>query len=132
MSEGVSFRTVHRAWEALKSTLEYLHLTEFVLHVSHSDVFSLLILAFTCPQGWIAISSVAAAWSLWLKLHRPRQEGTGMNATDQGTNRELPAPPTHEPAALTIVAPSVLQSLAELAQQGVGVKIVIELTPPER
>ena len=51
-----------------------------------------------------------------------------MDDHEKEETREL-VPPTAEAGELTIVAPNVSQNLADLARQGIGVKITIELKP---
>ncbi len=129
MREGVSLKRVKRAWKALKDTLEYVHLTDFLLHVSHSDALALLILAFTRPLGWLAIVFLALVWSYWLKRQISQEEVLRMDDKKD----ERPALPVAkvEAAEVTITAPNVPQNLVDLAKQGIGSKITItiELKP---
>jgi hypothetical protein len=131
MREGVSLKRVKRAWDTLKSVLEYLHLTEFLLHVSHSDTLALLVLAFTRPAGWAAIGVLAVLWSVWFKVRNSQEEVLRMDDHEKDEKQELP-PPAVVPAELTIPAPNVPQNLADLARQGIGVKITIELKPRQK
>jgi hypothetical protein len=127
MREVVSSKRVKRAWDNTKRGLEFLHLTEFLLHLSRSDALALLILALTRPVGWGAIGFLAVVWSVWFKV-RNSQEVRRMDDHEKEETREL-VPPTAEAGELTIVAPNVSQNLADLARQGIGVKITIELKP---
>ncbi len=55
-----------------------------------------------------------------------------MDDQEKEVKQELPVP-TAEPAELPIATPDVSQNLADLARQGIGVKItIIELKPAAR
>ncbi|MDP9194438.1 MAG: hypothetical protein M3P06_22290 [Acidobacteriota bacterium] len=116
----------------MKSALEHLHLTDFLLHVSHSDALALLILALTRPAGWVAIGVLAVLWSVWFRVRKSQEEVLHMDDQEKEVKQELPVP-TAEPAELPIATPDVSQNLADLARQGIGVKItIIELKPAAR
>ena len=130
--EGVSLTRVKRAWKTVKSVLEYLHLTDFLLHVSHSDALALLILAFTRLAGWVEIGVLAVLWYVWFRARKSQEEVLHMHDQKKEEKQEFPVP-TVEPAELPIATPNVSQNLADLARQGIGVKItIIELKPAAR
>jgi hypothetical protein len=60
--EGVSKKEVKRVWDAVRGGLEYLHLTDFLLHLSHSDALAIVILILTRPDGWLGIALLTALW----------------------------------------------------------------------
>lgn len=69
---GVSIESVRSLWKTLKSTLEYAHLLEFILHAGHSDVFVLLLFALKWPLGWMLVGCFAAAY-MYLRLRKSRK-----------------------------------------------------------
>ena len=107
--------------------LEYAHLSQFLLHLAHSDVLALLILTFTRPAGWVALGLVAILWSIWFTLRMTQEEVVRMEDCEKGEGQAQEAAAA-EPE-LMIAAQNVPQNLAELARQGIGVKITIELKP---
>lgn len=126
----VSMERLMRPWSTFKSALEYLHLTEFLLHLGQSDALALLILAFTRPAGWVGVAILAALWSVWLTV-QPDKEVPQMVHNEKEQAAELPAAKL-DPAEITLPTPNIPQNLVDLAKQGICVKITIELKPAAR
>jgi hypothetical protein len=125
--EGVSPKRVRRVWEAVRGGLEALHLTDFLLHVSHSDALALLILILTRPDGRLGMALLAVFW-FWFKVRRSAQEAV-MN---RDAKQKVEVPTDAPPVEVLIPTPNVPQSLVDLAKQGLDVTITIRLKSAAR
>ena len=123
--ECVSSRRLERAWKALKEGLDGVHFAEFLLQIPHSEVLALLVTVIASPQRWLVGALIAAGWT-WCFRKRPWEEVAPVNDNvEKEQDCPIPEPPLGE---LTFATPSV-QNLLDLAKQGIGVKITIELKP---
>lgn len=127
MTDAAPLRILHRTLETVKNTLEYLHLTEFLLHVSQSEVMSLLLVAVTSSPGWTIFSAMAVVGLMWT---RGRDEGKRARADTEAPSGAVVTKQEHRELA-TVVA-DVPRALRDFVGQGVSVRIVIELTPEPR
>lgn len=127
--EGVSVKRVKRVWTAFKETLTEIHLVEFILHVPHSELLALVMVAIARPEGWMVIGFLAAGLTWWLTSRRSQE--VVMDEHDADKRQERPVGQVPSPV-LTFGAPNVPQNLVDVAKQGIGVKITIELLPLDR
>lgn len=127
--EGVSVKRVKRALRAFKETLAEIHLVEFILHVPHSELLALVMVAIARPQGWVAIGFLAAGLTWWLRSRRSQE--VVMDEHEADKRQESPVDQVQS-GDLTFLAPTVPQNLVDVAKQGIGVKITIEIMPAGR
>lgn len=122
--EGLSSKRIRRKWQAVKTALEDIHLIHFVLHFPDTEVLALFLVTVASPWAWVGVV-VLAAW-IWRRLWRA-QSLVRMNG--HKTKKRHPAARKHSPRNRAITAPDVPRPLADLAREGIGVKITIELKP---
>jgi len=120
--EGVPKKAIERVLVAVRAGLEYLHLTDFLLHVSHSDALALVFLILARPDGWLGIALLAALWWLWFKVRPSGQEVR----VDLDTEK-VEVSTARQPVEVGIPTPNVPQGLVDLAKQGLDVTITIRL-----
>lgn len=99
----------------VRRVLESIHLTKFLW----TDGYALLVLAFTRPADWTTVAVLAVL--LWFAFIG---QGDPMDNPEKENNPE--------PSPVVTNVDINPQHLADLARQGIGVKItIIELTPAE-
>ena len=127
----VSIDRIRRSWVTIKTALEYVHLADFLLNAEHSEAIALLVFVFTRSSEWSAIAALGVASSIWCWICLPK-EVPRMDQDEHDKPAALPVSAGFERPVVTLPTPDVPQNLIELVQQGIGVKIIIELKPRPR
>jgi len=63
--QSVSIRTAAEVWERVRTTLEYLHLVDYVLHPGHSDILTFLLFS----HRWALLGWLLAAAFFFRLIH---------------------------------------------------------------
>jgi hypothetical protein len=124
--EGVSLKRIKRVLKAIKDALAEADLADWILHAPQSELLALVMLAFAKLEGWVVVGLITAGFA-WLML-QDSEEVLPMKDTETETKPGRPV--TGEPpTAVTIPAWNVPSNFVEIAKQGIGVRIIIELKP---